>query len=305
MPGFALATFYGATLCALNKKGGGVRPIAVGNTFRRLATKIGARPLSAALGSELSPVQLAFSCKGGCEAAVHAAPRYLRDCSDRRVLLKIDMRNAFNSLRRDKVLAVARSREAGLYRLLWQAYSSPTKLFFGEEGLKSESGIQQGDPFGPALFALAVDEAARGVNSEFNVWYLDDATLGGTPEQVLEDVPILLDKLNALGLEVNSEKCELAILNHDEQNGTEGLFRALLPDVRVVSADDCTLLGAPIAAQGISSTLLDRRGDLDRLISRLEVCDIYSIKECLCYPQVAVHFESLSCLFLFGGVTGF
>ena len=111
------------------------------------------------------------------------------------------------------------------------------------------------------------------MNSEFNVWYLDDATLGGTPEQVLEDVPILLDKLNALGLEVNSEKCELAILNHDEQNGTEGLFRALLPDVRVVSADDCTLLGAPIAAQGISGTLLDRREDLDRLISRLEVCD--------------------------------
>ena len=273
VPGFALATFYGATLCALNKKGGGVRPIAVGNTFRRLATKIGARPLSAALGSELSPVQLGFSCKGGCEAAVHAARRYLRDCSHRRVLLKIDMRNAFNSLRRDKFLAVARSRAAGLYRLLWQAYSSPTKLFFGEEGLKSESGIQQGDPFGPALFALAVDEAARGVNSEFNVWYLDDATLGGTPEQVLEDVPILLDKLNALGLEVNSEKCELAILNHDEQNGTEGLFRALLPDVRVVSADDCTLLGAPIAAQGISGTLLDRREDLDRLISRLEVCD--------------------------------
>ena len=129
----------------------------MGNTFRRLATKIGARPLSAALGSELSPVQLGFSCKGGCEAAVHAARRYLRDCSHRRVLLKIDMRNAFNSLRRDKFLAVARSRAAGMYRLLWQAYSSPTKLFFGEEGLKSESGIQQGDPFGPALFALAVD----------------------------------------------------------------------------------------------------------------------------------------------------
>ena len=31
--------FYGATLCALAKKGGGVRPIAVGSTFRRLVAK--------------------------------------------------------------------------------------------------------------------------------------------------------------------------------------------------------------------------------------------------------------------------
>ena len=88
------------------------------------------------------------------------------------------MRNAFNSLRRDSFLSVARVRTPGLYSLLWQAYSSPTRLFFGEEGFASETGIQQGDPIGPALFALSVDEAARGVQSEFNVWYLDDATLG-------------------------------------------------------------------------------------------------------------------------------
>ena len=98
--------------------------------------------------------------------------RYARDCRHRRVLLKIDMRNAFNSLRRDSFLSVARVRTPGLYSLLWQAYSSPTRLFFGEEGFASETGIQQGDPIGPALFALSVDEAARGVQSEFNVWYL-------------------------------------------------------------------------------------------------------------------------------------
>ena len=31
-------TFYGANLCATNKDGGGIRPIDVGNTLRRLAT---------------------------------------------------------------------------------------------------------------------------------------------------------------------------------------------------------------------------------------------------------------------------
>ena len=50
-------------------------------------------------------------------------------------------------------------------------------------GFASETVIQQGDPIGPALFALSVDEAARGIQSEFNVWYLDDATLGDFPEK--------------------------------------------------------------------------------------------------------------------------
>ena len=68
VPDFAVSTFFGATLCALTKKDGGIRPIAVGNTMRRLAAKVGARPLSHSLGSELRPVQLGYSTKGGCEA---------------------------------------------------------------------------------------------------------------------------------------------------------------------------------------------------------------------------------------------
>ena len=41
LPAFILPLFYGARLIALNKKDGGVRPIAVGNTLRRLATEVG------------------------------------------------------------------------------------------------------------------------------------------------------------------------------------------------------------------------------------------------------------------------
>ena len=59
------------------------------------------------------------------------------------VLLKIDLRNAFNSLRRDSFLSVARVRTPGLYSLLWQAYSSQTRLFFGEEEFASETDIQR------------------------------------------------------------------------------------------------------------------------------------------------------------------
>jgi len=273
VPDFAVSTFFGATLCALTKKDGGIRPIAVGNTLRRLAAKVGARPLSHSLGSELRPVQLGYSTKGGCEAAAHSARRYLRNCNHRRVFLKVDMKNAFNCLRRDTFLTVIRNRVPELFRFMWQAYSSSSALFFGEEVLRSETGIQQGDPFGPAMFALGIDEVARRVQSEFNVWYLDDAALGDTPERVLEDVRILIDGLSAIGLEVNSAKCELTILDDAAPAETELLFRAVLPNVRVVHVDNCSLLGAPISDTGIPAEILRKKDNLDLMVSRLQVVD--------------------------------
>ena len=90
------------------------------------------------------------------------------------VFLNIDMHNTFNSLRRESFLSVARVRTPGLYSLLWQAYSSQTRSF---EEFASETGIQQRAPIVPPFFALSVDEAARGVQSELNVWYFDDMTM--------------------------------------------------------------------------------------------------------------------------------
>ena len=60
VPAPARAAFYAASLIALRKPGGGIRPIAIGATYRRLATKVALRPLSTELGAELRPVQLGF-----------------------------------------------------------------------------------------------------------------------------------------------------------------------------------------------------------------------------------------------------
>ena len=78
------------------------------------------------------------------------------------------------------------------------------------------------------MFSLGIDEVPCRIESEFNVWYLDDAALGDTPEKVLEDVGTLIDGLGAIGLEVNSAKCELTILDDDAPVETELLFRACL-----------------------------------------------------------------------------
>ena len=75
---------------------------------------------------------------------------------------------------------MATVRTPGLYSLLWQAYSSQTRSFFSEDEFITETGLS---PIGPQ-FALSVDETVRGVKSELNVWYSDDATLGDYPERV-------------------------------------------------------------------------------------------------------------------------
>ena len=85
-------------------------------------------------------------------------------------------------------------------------YSSQTRSFFGEDEFVSETGLS---PIGPAFFALSVDEAVWGVKPELNVWYFDDATLGDYPERIHDYLVVLLERLRAIGLEVNGSKYEL------------------------------------------------------------------------------------------------
>ena len=96
-----------------------------------------------------------------------------------RILLKTDFRNAFNTLRRDKLLTEIREQCPYLYKFIWQAYSAPSTLFFGRYTLDSATGVQQGDPLGPALFSLAIQSLVTTMSSEVNIWYLDDGTIGG------------------------------------------------------------------------------------------------------------------------------
>ena len=71
--------FCGASFCALTKKDGGIRPIAVGCTLRRLVAKTASKLVQEKMTAKLAPIQLGFGVKQGTEAAAHAARRFLRD----------------------------------------------------------------------------------------------------------------------------------------------------------------------------------------------------------------------------------
>ena len=169
---------FGASLIALDKKDGIVRPIAVGCTLRRLVAKCAGYSIMQDMAELLRPKQLGFGISRGAEAAVHASRIFLHNLQPQQLILKLDFRNAFNCLHRDKMHTAVREKVPGLFPLIHSVYSSPSCLFFGESILQSAEGVQQGDPLGPLLFCLTIHDMLQQVNCEFGVFYLDDGTLG-------------------------------------------------------------------------------------------------------------------------------
>ena len=94
----------------------------------------------------LAPLQLGYGTPHGLEAAAHAARVYLHNLPSDHLLLKLDFKNAFNCLRRDRNLTVVREKVPELLPLVHSAYSSPSHLFIGSEIIQSSEGVQQGDP---------------------------------------------------------------------------------------------------------------------------------------------------------------
>ena len=79
---YVVKLLFSSNLAALRKKDCGIRPVAVGNVFRRLADKIGCYAVSRAVSHELFPIQLGVSVKGGVEAANHAVRTFMTNNVD-------------------------------------------------------------------------------------------------------------------------------------------------------------------------------------------------------------------------------
>ena len=104
IPSAVCSSFFGATLIALSKKDGGVRPIAIGNTLRRLCAKACTLKISQQLPDTFQPHQMGVGIPSGAEVVVHACRNFINKVDSDNILLKIDFKKAFNSVRRDVLL---------------------------------------------------------------------------------------------------------------------------------------------------------------------------------------------------------
>ena len=264
---FVRPSLFGATLIALNKKGGRVRPIAVGCMLRRLAAKCAGNHVMQAMGALLALHQLGYGVPLGVEAAVHATRIFLQNLQPGHLILKLDFRNAFNCLHRDKMIKAVGKLMPELLPLVLSAYGSPSFLFYGENIILSSEGVQQGDPLGPLLFCLTIHNMAQQLCSGLNVFYLDDSTLGGILDDVLQDLSTVQREARELSIQLNCKKSEMIC----EDTTTRKVILRAVQGVCEVDRDQATMLTSLISNNiSIRSAIQAKSKALELLGNKLQ-----------------------------------
>jgi Reverse transcriptase (RNA-dependent DNA polymerase) len=177
-------------LVGIDKPNGGVRPIAIGEILLRLSSIYCMSLIEdAEIRRILHPHQFGVCVPNGCESVVHTVEQALSNTTRPRFVMKIDLKNAFNSVDRGKMLQALFSYPSlrPLYRFAMFCYGSPSDLvirdsshqFFYSSSLMSREGCRQGGPESPLLFAVALQHfVLRKLHDDFpsvlQAFMLDD-----------------------------------------------------------------------------------------------------------------------------------
>ena len=250
----SLWPFFGAARgVPLKKPDGGVRPIAVGETLRRLVGKVLVRAVKPKVLAYFEPMQKAMSA-GGTEAIIHwgrnLAMQWHASGSDAatsatppKIGIKWDMKNAFNSISRVAmlrgVLEVVPEALPYLFRLYEQAQHLVVLGSTVERPwvqIPVVTGTQQGDPVGPMLFSLGLHAVLRLIVAKHPTLgvegiraLMDDVTAFADATTLFAVHCDLKRMCKAIGLELNLKKCELvgpARLLRDDQLEWSRLLRS-------------------------------------------------------------------------------
>ena len=250
-----------APVTPLGKKDGGIRPIAVGETLRRLVSKCAAAKVVPRLVDYFQPHQLGVGMKDGAVGTLHACRHVLKAHGEDMdtVMIKLDCKNAFNLVDRNRMFEQVRLKAPELAAWVEYCYGTQPVLYLGEHQLKSCTGVQQGDPLGPLLFALTLMPLVQEIGINFpslltNVWYLDDGTIAGKIEDVLGAFQIIQEQGARFGLILNEHKCELWWPKMDMEK-----LDVFPPNVIRVTGNGIDLLGAPLGANDFANTVVIER----------------------------------------------
>ena len=80
---------------------------------------------------------------GGAEAIVHATHRLMSSLHDNHVFVKLDFSNAFNSVRRDTILANVAVKMPELYRFVKDSLDCNLMLIYGDDIIISAEGSRK------------------------------------------------------------------------------------------------------------------------------------------------------------------
>ena len=262
-----IASFLaGGNLTALVKSKQGssldIRPIAVGEALRRLTGKCLCALVRSKASEFFQPHQFGVACPMGAEKIVHG----LRACVEKHwleenlVVLKVDMKNAFNLVSHQALLSECAKHFPELYPWAHWCYSQHPYLWHTMGNLTSECGVQQGDPFGPLLFSLVLNILVSEIvlepgcaNLLYHAWYLDDGVVAGSSTEVCRVLAILEERGHSLGLHVNINKCEV-FCHSDLSHFPPSMKQSHQPNIEI--------LGIPIGDLDFCTTFISHKHGL-------------------------------------------
>ena len=256
------------------EQAGDYRPIAMGEVLYKTAAHCAMDLITDHLPDIFKHIQYGVGSGGGSQTAIHvlrtayhAVPRtnrvaapappssaaanaarplldsYQQQVLERRILLSVDIMNAFNSLSRSVVMQklLADPRLKKIWRFFYWSYREGSPLLvFDDTGilqavLQSVQGVKQGDPLSAFAFAFTVQhlfrdalKAGKGVTAAA---VLDDLTLVGDYTQVFKVFDRLRTLAPAYNLQLQPRKCKVLMPQHfpsDYIAGTHAVYDDIL-----------------------------------------------------------------------------
>ena len=216
-----ISALVACRLIALDKCPG-VRPIAIGETVRRIIGRAILSIIKASIMEAAGPKQLCAGQEAGCEAAIHAMRDIFENKNSDAVLL-VDASNAFNSLNRENALRNIQKLCPSLATVLINTYREDVPLYINDKTIFSQEGTTQGDPLAMAMYAIAMIPLINKLQDPNvkQIWFADDATASAHLHSLRNWWDALLKYGPAFGYFPNAEKSWIVVKDGNLEEAKE------------------------------------------------------------------------------------
>ena len=205
-----------------------IRPIGIGEVFRRIIGKSISWVLRDEIQEAAEPLQVATGLNAGAEAAIHAMRTIFAQDSTEAVIL-IDASNAFNSLNRLVALHNIQITCPPFSTIMINTYRQPSRMIvLGASDIFSAEGTTQGDNLAMPFYALGTSillyQLRKTTPNVKQIWLADDATGAGTIQQLKEWWDAVIDLGNKFGYYVNQLKSWIIVKNDEDLEKAKATF---------------------------------------------------------------------------------
>eukprot|EP00973_Karenia_brevis_P079918 11089619-Karenia_brevis.AAC.1 len=234
-----------------------VRPLGLGECLRRLIHSAVIAEHRDALAEHFWPQQVAVGVPGGLSLLV-CGVRLLLELRPDFICVKLDLRNAYNEVKRNRVIRAFEAAPAlrGLAGLFRATHAAPTKIYLSADGMpeadfRSEEGVHQGDALASAGFCIALHDEIRALDEELSTsggaarFDMDDGYAIGPATAVFGAVARFAAAAAELGLELREDKSRCFSFGVDLRACAERPMH--MPVGQTMAADGRVGYGIPVA----------------------------------------------------------